>query len=254
MRQREEREEKEQKKKKSHKGLTVLAVVVMILLAVGIFAAATRLTSVTVTGSTRYSEEELISMIFKEDRDWNTFYALYKDRFGKKEDIPFIQKYQVKVTGLHSASVTVYEKSIAGCMEYMGAYLYFDKDGIIVESSGEHDVTVPLITGLKFQNVVMYEKLTVSDEEIFPVILNLSQLLSGYGIETKEVNFDNSGNITLYVGNIKAVLGSSQYLAEKISEFRDMLVQISGLSGTLYLDEYTPDAKNPSYPFIQTSP
>ena len=247
-----QREEKKQKKKKSRRGLAVLAIAAVILLAAAIFGLTTGLTSIKVVGSTRYSEDEVISMIFKEKKDWNTFYAVYKDKFGEKEDIPFIQKYQVKVTGLHSATVTVYEKSIVGCIEYMGAYLYFDKDGIIVESSGEQDTEVPLITGLRFQNVVMYEKLTVEDEGVFPVILNLSQLLSSYEIETREVNFDSGGNITLYVGNIEAVLGNSRYLAEKISEFRDMLVQISGLSGTLYLDEYTPDAKNPSYPFIQS--
>lgn len=248
----ERREEKQQKKRgRGRKWLVMFGTFAALFLGVLLFAYSTRLTDVTVTGTGRYTEEELISMIFKEDRDWNTFYALYKNKFKEHEDIPFIEKYQVKVTGLHSAKVTVYEKSLAGCIEYMGSYLYFDREGIIVESSRELTPMVPLVTGLRFQNVVMYEKLTVEDDSIFSEILNLSQLLAGYEIQTEEVHFDSHKNIFLKVGSLTVVLGDSTYMAEKLSEFHDMLPQIEALSGTVYLDGYSPDAQNPSYPFIQ---
>lgn len=239
------------KKKRLKRRLILFVLFLLILFTLLVLVFTTRITDVTVTGSSRYSEDELISMIFKEDRDWNTVYALYQDKFGEHEDIPFIEKYHVKITGIHSARITVYEKSLAGCIEYMGSYMYFDKDGIIVESSGELTPMVPLVTGLKFQNIVMYERLTVEDESIFGEILNLAQLLSGYEIQVDRLHFNSEKNVTLYLGELRIVLGTSQYMADKIAEFNDMLPQIRDLSGTLYLDGYAPDTLNPSYPFIQ---
>ncbi len=232
-------------------GRWVIAGLILLLLAGAfLFVYTARITEVTVTGSTRYTDEEIISMILDEEKDWNPFYALYQEQFGEHKDIPFVERYEVKLTGLRSARITIYEKSLAGCVEYMGSYLYFDRDGIVVESSGERDTAVPLITGLKFQNVVMYEPLTVEDDSVFQEIMNLSQLLSGYDMEVDRVNFAGSGQITLYMGSLKACLGDSRYLAEKVAELSDMLPQISGLAGTVYLDGYDPEAKNPSYPFV----
>ncbi len=247
----ESRKRPAKKRRNRRRTLIVLGTAAALVLGVILFAWTTRITEVTVTGSGRYTDEELISMIFTEDRDWNTIYAVYQDKFREHKDIPFIEKYHVSVTGLHSAKITVYEKSLAGCIEYMGTYMYFDKDGIIVESSGERTPSVPLVTGLRFESIVMYEKLTVEDEGIFGEILNLSQLLERYEIQVDKLSFDNSGNVDIYVGGIRVVLGSNQYMAEKISEFHDMYPQISSLSGILYLNEYAPDALNPSYPFIQ---
>lgn len=241
----------EKKGRRRRRRLIFLCTGLAVILGCLIFCLTVRITEVTVTGSSRYSDEELISMIFKEDKDWNTIYAFYKDKFAEHADIPFIEKYHVKITGLHSAGITVYEKSLAGCIEYMGTYMYFDREGIIVESSGELTPMVPLVTGLRFKNIVMYEKLTVEDESIFGEILNLSQLLKGYDIQVDKLDFDSSGNVDIYVGNIRAVLGDDSYLTEKVAEFHDMLPQIKDLSGTVYLNEYSPDALNPSYPFIQ---
>ncbi len=237
-------------KKRRQRRLIILAAVFFALLAVFLFGINTRITRITVTGSTRYTEEELISIIFSRDRDYNTFYAMYRDRFGEHVDIPFIEKYSVRITGLHTATVTVYEKAIAGCVEYMGSYMYFDKDGIIVESSGEKMESVPLVTGLTFRNIVMYQQLTVEDDSVFAEILNISQLLEGHELQVDKVEFDSAGNVSLYVGGIRAVLGDSRYMAGKISEFSDMLPNLQDKSGTLYLDTYDPGAKNPSYTFV----
>ena len=61
-----------------------------------------------------------------------------------------------------------------GYVEYLGTNLYFDKDGIVVESSSEILEGVPKISGLKFSEVTLYEKLPVEDDHVFQVILNLT--------------------------------------------------------------------------------
>ena len=46
--------------------------------------------------------------------------------------------------------IIIYEKSIVGYVSYMSSYMYFDKDGIVVESSSSQLDGVPWVTGLDF--------------------------------------------------------------------------------------------------------
>ena len=46
--------------------------------------------------------------------------------------------------------------------------------------------------------------------------------------------------MTLYFEDIRVQLGKSQYLEEKISEFKDLVPNLSGLKGVLHLEDYDP--------------
>ena len=50
-----------------------------------------------------------------------------------------------------------------GYVAYMGANFYFDKDGVVVESSSEETEGIPCISGLKFDSLALYQKLSVKD-------------------------------------------------------------------------------------------
>ena len=56
--------------------------------------------------------------------------------------------------------------------------MYFDKDGIVVETSEQRTPGIPQVAGLQFGYVVMNEKLPVENEEVFEDILDITQLLS----------------------------------------------------------------------------
>ncbi len=57
---------------------------------------------------------------------------------------------------------TIWEKNV-----------YFDKDGIVVESSDQEIEGVPLIKGLTFDRLTMHQALNVKDASIFGTILNI---------------------------------------------------------------------------------
>lgn len=78
----------------------------------------------------------------------------------------------------------MYEKNIVGYVHYLGKNVYFDKDGIVVESSDQEIEGVPLIKGLTFDRLTMHQALNVKDASIFGTILNITQLLDKYGLET----------------------------------------------------------------------
>ena len=54
--------------------------------------------------------------------------------------------------------VIVYEKSVVGYVSYMNSRMYFDKDGIIVESTSETLPGVPKIAGLSFGHIVLHQR------------------------------------------------------------------------------------------------
>ena len=132
----------------------------------------------------------------------------------------------------------VYEKSVVGYVSYMSSYMYFDKDGIIVESANEALPGVPLVTGLKFGQIVLYQKLPLEKEETFRQILNLTQILSIFELKVDRIQYGSYGDITLYLKEIEVLLGSGGNMNDKISELNDMLPHLEGRKGILHLEDY----------------
>ena len=74
----------------------------------------------------------------------------------------------------------------------MGCNMYFDKDGIVVESSTDLYENVPQIDGLKFDSIVINTKLDVGNADIYNTILDLIQSFDKYDIDVDKVYFDAS--------------------------------------------------------------
>ena len=139
------------------------------------------------------------------------------------------------------ADTIVYEKAIVGYVRYMGCNMYFDKDGIVVESSTDLYENVPQIDGLKFDSIVINTKLDVGNADIYNTILDLIQSFDKYDIDVDKVYFDASYNITLYMGDVKVSLGSSKDFTDRLFELKQLSSRFGTLKGTLYLDDYNGD-------------
>ena len=51
------------------------------------------------------------------------------------ENIPFVDVMDVVVVSPDTIKIVVYEKALAGYIEFMDSYMYFDRDGYMVETS-----------------------------------------------------------------------------------------------------------------------
>ena len=216
------------------------------LLMLGIF---TKIEEVTVTGNAWYSDQEIEERVFAGRLSRNSICAFVKELLGKKEEISFVDDYVITFRSPTSVDILVYEKSIVGYVSYMSAYMYFDKDGIVIESSNSPLEGVPLITGLKFGSISLYRELPVEDERVFGDILNLTQILSLYEIRTDRINYTEDRRADLYIGDIRVELGSNTDMNLKIAELNDMLPQLKGLKGTLYLDSFDKNSNSPAFTF-----
>lgn len=228
-----------------------MIIIAALLLILGILVLSVNITEITVTGNEQYTDQQMIDMLFSAPGDRNTAYCYFKDKFQEHRQIPFVEDYSIMIKGLNRAEIIVYEKSVVGYVSYMNSYMYFDKDGIIVESTGTKLPGIPEISGLKFGQIVLYQPLPVENSQIFNEILNLTQILSVYEIEVDKIQYDHLNQATLTIGDIRVVLGDNSSMSGKIGELRDQLPYLEGQSGTLYLDTYDENSSNAWYSFIR---
>ena len=190
-------------------------------------------------------------MIFDTKLSRNPVYCYYQYRFRPHKTIPFVEDYKIVFRSPVNVEIITYEKSVVGYVSYMNSLMYFDKDGIIVESTNEKLEGIPMITGLRFGHIVLHKPLPVEDVRIFDEILNLTQVLEMYDIKADRIDYNSQKEATLTVDNLKVELGGNAQINGKISELRDILNTYTELSGTLYLDTYDETNSNPSYRFEQ---
>lgn len=200
--------------------------------------------TITVEGNVHYTNDEIVDMVMKNQLDHNSLYLSLKYRKKGIVGIPFIEKMNVSILAPDTIKITVYEKAVAGYIEYLGKYMYFDKDGIIVETSDKKTAGIPQITGLEFDYVVLHESLPIENTDIFQSILDITQLLGKYEISAEKIYFDKNEQMTLYFENIRVRLGDISNIDDKITRLKAILPELEGQKGILRMENYEEGMKN----------
>lgn len=224
----------------------IIAMLIVIIICIGVIVVRDKfeVRIVDVTGNDHYSRQEIIDMVMEGPYGHNSIYLYFKYRNKSIDDIPFIEKMDVRIESPTHIRINVYEKAVAGYIEYLGHYIYFDREGIAVESSTETISGIPFVTGLSFDHVVLHEKLPAENEKIFAKILSVTQLLTKYDIPTDRIYFDKDENITLYFGDVRVYIGTDKYIDEKINELRLLIPELTGYKGVLHMENYRGEGGN----------
>lgn len=225
-------------------GLTVFAAAAVLAGVYYYIITSYLVTTVYVDGNVHYTNEEVMGMVMTGRYGNNSLYLTLKYKDKGIEDVPFVEKMDINILDPHTIRINVYEKALAGYVEYLGRYMYFDKDGIVVESSDMRTSGIPQVTGLDFEYVVLDEPLPVENDEIFGRILSITQLLDKYELTADKIFFDSAYDLTLFFDGVKVTLGSSDEIDEKIMRLCDILPKLEGKTGTLRMESYTEDTKN----------
>ncbi|MBQ8197904.1 MAG: FtsQ-type POTRA domain-containing protein [Lachnospiraceae bacterium] len=221
-------------------------VILLLVVGIGVYLIMTQfsVTDVKVEGNEHYTDAEIRDMILPEDTWHNSLYLSVKYRNKEIKDIPFIEMMDVEIESNHVIKINVYEKALAGCVSYLGNYMYFDRDGIVIESSDQLTKGVPQIKGLTFEHVVMHEKLPVEDPSVFSKILNVTQLLGKYELEADKIFFGSDMDITLYFGQARVYLGTDTNMEEKMMQLVPILPHLAGKSGILNMENFDENTEN----------
>ena len=137
----------------------ILLVIVIILIAGLAYASTFTLKDIEVNGCIMASEDEVRDTITENVIYPNTLILQIQNKIKPIEKPSFVAKMDIDYVSKNKVKVDIYEKSVAGCVEYMENYVYFDKDGVVLETSKEQFDRVPCIRGLKVNRWEMGEKL-----------------------------------------------------------------------------------------------
>ncbi len=226
------------------RGLLAAAAAALFLALAGVLAVTLfQIRSVEVTGNSFYTEQEIIDRVITDKYSSNSLYLYLKYKYFEPEEVPFTDKIEVSLLSPGSVRLRVYEKSIVGYVTYMGSNLYFDKDGVVVESSSEIKEGIPCISGLKFSSLALYQKLAVEDDSVFERILTITQLVKKYELFPDRITFGKELELTLHFKDVRVALGTGGALEEKIGRLHELYPDLEGRSGVFHMENYTEASK-----------
>ncbi|MGN0168284.1 MAG: cell division protein FtsQ/DivIB [Acetatifactor sp.] len=228
------------KGKRAIRVLAVAAVLIAVALGGGYYIRNTyTVRTVYVEGNVHYTEDEIKDIVMDGVLGDNSLYLSLKYRNKGIEGIPFVDVMDVSVLAPDTIKITVYEKMLTGYVKYLDTYMYFDKDGYVVESSSVRTAGVPQITGLEFDHIVLGEALPVENSDVFDSILNITKLLKKYALSSDKIYFSKSGDITVYFDEVKVALGNdTTTLEDKLMLLPELLPSLEGRNGTLQMQTY----------------
>ena len=111
---------------------------------------------------------------------------------------------------------------------------------------------VPLVTGLKYDELVMQEKIPVKKEKVFSYLLELTTAIDKYNLPIETVKEDapgyqiyikEDGNALLISDKITVDLYNKKDIDIKISELAGMLKKVKGKGGTIDMKYFSEDHK-----------
>lgn len=225
----------------------ILGITLIVLIAGILYVNSFKLKEIQIAGCETVDEQLVRDAITARKFSGNTLTLYISNKIKPIDNIPFVDKLEIKFDSKNKIIVTVYEKSIAGCVEYMNQYVYFDKDGIVLESAPYTIEGVPCIKGLNFEQWEMGQKLPIDDKTKFQNILQITQLIDKYELSIDGIKFTNENEIVLYHEDITIELGNGDNLAIQMMNLGSILEGLEGLSGTLYMKDFDSDDATASF-------
>lgn len=228
-------------RRKSKKKIIAAFFFIVLVLSLAIVFGLFRVRKLVIRGNSYYSAAQIQEAIMQDGLCKNSLYLIWKlnDQDKVRESLPFLNGAEAELQKPYEIRVTVQEKPQIGYFLNQGSYVYFDKDGMVVEISGEVRQDVPLITGLEVEKAELYEQLPVTDEGLYDTIVTLTKTLNKNEIVPQEIRFGTRNTITLIFDSVNVNLGDDSALEDKIAALSSILGQLEGKSGTLYMEGYT---------------
>lgn len=219
--------------------LGIVSLAAVILLCYFIF----HLDTVTVEGTEYYTDEEIKAAVFVRDfSDNEIMFFLYEKLFGINR-LPFVEEIEAEYHNPRSITLHVYDKKISGCINYLGQYVYFDKDGIVLQTIPEQIEGIPVVTGINFGNFTVGQPFQVADDSVFDSIMNVSQQISHYAIPVDEIKISD-GAVRLVIASLKVDLGKKERYDDALADLAGVIEKAQEekikLAGSINMENYQP--------------
>lgn len=204
-------------------GIAFGLVVVAGLLFSPIFAAK----EIVSEGAEHYTTSQLAEMIGLSEGDNIIFFGKGKAAETLEKD-PYIEEAKVSMQLPDTMIIRVKERKVRGYVPYMGAYLYIDEAGRVLDVQDICQKSLPLVKGLEFSQFTKGEVIPVENHEGLRAVLHISQLMEKYELLDMVVEIDVSDpkNIYAYVNQVQIHLGDMENGDTKIRYMGEIMKTI----------------------------
>lgn len=231
--------------KKRH--ILLLVACLAVIFGMGIYFLLTdfSIREVEIKGNDTYTNTEILNAMKEDGYINNTLLMVVQNQLFGQTYLPFIDKVSMSYEDTHVLKVRVKEKLRAGVFKYMNKYVYFNEDGIAVESRNTLFDGVPVVTGVKFNEMKVDKKILENKvpvkKQYFNTIVAITKKIAAYDLSISEIHFEGENDITLSSSKYTIYLGSSSYLDGKMSKISSILDTISSnyKKGTIDMHLYT---------------
>ena len=228
--------------RKKKKRRIIILLCLLLILGVGAYFAVTEfsITNIEISGSSTYSDAEIVHALKEEDYVPNTLLMILKQKIFHQTYLPFISHVDMSYSQPHVLKVYVKEKLRAGVFEYMGKYVYFNESGMAMESRNHLFSDVPVVTGVEFDKLVLGKKIPTKGD-YFDTIVSITKKIASYELEVSKIHFEEEDDITLVSGSYLIYLGTTAYLDDKMSKIPSVLESVAKTQkeGTIDMHLYT---------------
>lgn len=203
---------------------TKLSLLLIVVAAIVFYLVSFRLENVEFRNDSIYSDEEMKEKLFTGNKlDKYTYFFAWRINRSSKSSIPFVEKTDVEVIDKNSVIIYVYGKSVLGCVEHMGKYMHFDREGMVVESADAPLAGIPVVEGLEFDKVIQGEKLQMGNSTLYENLMIILKSLEKNSLSADRIVYGIRNDITLYLGGDEVLLGFEGNNDLRINNLKNIL-------------------------------
>ena len=222
----------------------VILILIIIAASVAAFLIFFRLKTVVVRGNLHNSPEEITEILLEKPILENTVLAKLFNTNRKIEDPGFVDSVDVEILAPDKVRAHVTERTFVGCIPAGAYWWYFDASGKVLAVAGDRmpGEHVPYVEGLDIRrDPEVGSFLEVLNTKAFSMLAMLRARIDlSEDMMPDKVVFDENGAMSLYYGDVGALMGSGEKLELRLKQLAGVMPELmSGdYHGTLHLETY----------------
>lgn len=222
--------------------LTILTIIIFLNVVFNM-----RAQDIAVYGVTKYDVSDIKRKVLGNNMSMVVLFL--KEKIIPHKNIPYIDKYEVKLSFPNNVDIIVYENKPIGYIRYMNTFFYFDKDCYVIEAKEENNLSVPEFRGITFNKLVLNQKIQINDESILTSMLNISENIILSELPVYLVHYNNKDDIRIFLGDIEVKIGNANNIEYKFNTLKSIYEKIKNYKGILDIENAKENMADEQYIF-----
>lgn len=179
-----------------------------------------------------FTKEEVKAYLDANDIN-NSFTLWFRDLIGHEKEIDLFEDYDVSFKSITQLKIDAHEKQFKGYIKNDKQFYCFDEDGKLLKIANEKLKNKPKVKGLNITNANLYQKIGVTNKKQFDAVLQVANGVDDYDFVVRKIIVNKNCEVTIVIGKVKVMLGTTTNLKKKLSDLNDMSKNLKKLKGVL---------------------